>query len=88
MTEESVIYTVPSSYLVVEPEFDQSAQGAIDAEELKYLEQKLQEILRFHRELVRFDNRICEIFKLSRGGYIKGKQVTVKELRRLVDKSG
>jgi hypothetical protein len=41
-----------------------------------------------HRRAVEYSNWLCETFKFSRKGYVKGKVVSVKELRKIVDKVG
>lgn len=70
MTEQAAAYTISTTH----GNFEQTASAIIAATEREYWERK-------NRELVRLSNVLCEVFNFSRGGYIKGKQVSVKELR-------
>lgn len=77
MTEQTAAYTVSTTH----GDFEQTASAIIAATEREYWERK-------HRELVRLDNALCKLFDFSRGGVVKGEHVSIKELRRIVDKSG
>lgn len=73
MTEQPANYIVSTTHV----QFEQTASAIIAITEREYWEQK-------HREIVRLDNALCEIFSFSRAGMVKGKQVLIKDLQRII----
>lgn len=73
MTEQTATYTTSTTHA----RFGHTASAIIAATEREYWERK-------HRELVRLDNALCEIFSFSRAGMVKGKQVLIKDLQRII----
>ncbi len=71
MSEQATIYTTNAT---------RTTAAILEITEREFWEKK-------HAEVTRMSNFLCENWKFSRAGYVKGEPVPVKKLRQIVDKT-